>query len=265
MSLFDCVPDSCSVCASAGSIVGVGHDFEDDVIAVRKCPDIQGDRCYGLFAKRDIDDEVPVGKYIGKILNRQQSLGLCERRRVYLFQITDNRHIDASDPLQSSVIRYINHPRDGKEPNATFVKRAVKGLGVRWRMYAVTLKRIMAGEQLLCMYDETSSDQDQVPVMTRSEARIPLRKRLSEVAQLREELADSRAALEEHRITAACWKIQCTRIAASAARDERKRCQKEMRKVADKLGLPGVQVPTKATEAPPAEYQRHFDSSEGTA
>ena len=132
-------------------------------------------------------------------------------------------------------------------------------------MYAVTLKRIMAGEQLLCMYDETSSDQDQVPLMTRSEARMALRKRLSEVAQLREELADSRAALEEHCDTAACWKRQCTKIAASAARDERKRCQKETRKVADKLGLPGVQVPTKATEAPPAEYERHFDSSEGTA
>ena len=197
------------------------------------------------LAKRDIDDEVPVGEYIRKILNRQQSLGLCERRRVYLFQITDNRHIDASDPLQSSVIRYINHPRDGKEPNATVVKRAVKGLGVRWRVYAVTLRRIMAGEQLLCMYDETSSDQDQVPVMTRSEARMPLRKRLSEVAQLREELADSRAALEEHRVTAACWKRQCTKIAASEARDERKRCQKDMRKLARQAGTAWCTCPDK--------------------
>ncbi len=155
MSLFDRVPDSRLVVASARSVVGVDHDFEDDVIAVRKFVDIQGDRCSGLFAQRDIDDEVPIGGCIGKILNRQQSLGLCECKRVYLFQITDNRHIDASDPLQSSVIRYINHPRVGEEPNATFVKRAVKGLGVRWRIYAVTLRRIMAGEQLLCMYDET--------------------------------------------------------------------------------------------------------------
>ena len=206
MSLFDRVPNSCFVGASAHSIVGLGHDFADDVIAVRECLDIEGDRCSGLFAKRDIDDEVSIGEYIGKILNRQQSLGLCECKRVYLFQITDNRHIGANDPLQSSVIHYINRLRVGEEPNATFVKRAVKGLGVRWRIYAVTLTRIMAGEQLLCMYDETSSDQDQVPVMTRSEARTALRKRLSEVAQLQEELAGSRAALEEHRVTAACWK-----------------------------------------------------------
>ena len=218
----DRVPDSRFVVASARSVVGVDHDFEDDVIAVRKCLDIQGDRCYGLFAKRDIDDEVPIGEYIWTIPNRQQSLGLCECKRVYLFQITDNRY--ASDPLKSSVIRYINHPRVGEEPNATFVKRAVKGLGVRWRIYSVTLRKIMAGEQLLCMYDETPGDQDQVTVITRSEARTALRKRLSEVAQLREELADSRAALEEHRVTTACWKRQCTRIASSAARDERKRC-----------------------------------------
>ena len=115
------------------------------------------------------------GAYRGKILNRQQSLGLCECKRVYLFQITDNRYIDASDPLQSSVIRCINHPRVGEEPNATFVKRAVKGLGVRRRIYAVTLRKIKAGEQLLCMYDEIPGDQDQVPVMTRSEARTALR------------------------------------------------------------------------------------------
>ena len=183
---------------------------------------------------------------------------------MYLFQITDICHIDASDPLQSSVIRYINHPRVGEEPNATFVKLAVKGLGVRWRIYAVTLSKIIAGEQLLYMYDETPGDQDQVPVMTRSEARTALRKRLSEVAQLREELADSRAALAEHRVTAACWKRQCTRIASSAAREERKRYQKETRKLADKLEVPGVQVITKATEAPPTESQRHSDSSEGT-
>ena len=59
------------------------------MIAVRKCLEIQGDRCYGLFTKRDIDDEVPIGEYIGEILNRQQSLGLCDCKRVYLFQITD--------------------------------------------------------------------------------------------------------------------------------------------------------------------------------
>ncbi len=76
---------------------------------------------------------------------------------MYLFQITDKRHVDASDPLQSSVIRYIYSLRVGEEPNATFVKRVVKGLGVWWRIYAVTLKRITAGEQLLCMYDETST------------------------------------------------------------------------------------------------------------
>ncbi len=76
MSLFDRVPDSRFVGASARSVVGVGHDFEDDVIAVRKCLDIEGDRCSGLFAKGDIDDEVPIVEYIGKILNRQQSLGL---------------------------------------------------------------------------------------------------------------------------------------------------------------------------------------------
>ena len=128
----------------------------------------------------------------------------------------------------------------------------------------MTLRKIMAGEELLCMYDETPGDQDQVTVINRSEVRTALSKRLSEVAQLREELADSRAALEEHRITAACWKRQCTRIASSAARDERKRCQKEMRKPADKLELPGVQVLTKGTEAPPAECQSHSDSSEGT-
>ena len=85
---------------------------------------------------------------------------------------------------------------------------------------------------------------------------MALRKRLSEVAQLQEELADSRAALEEHRVTAACWKRQCTKIAASAARNERKRCQKEMRKLVDKLGLPGVQVLPKATESTTAECQR---------
>ena len=198
MSLFDRGPDSRFVVASARSVVGVGHDFEDDVISVRKCPDIQGDRCYGLFAKRDIDDEVPIGEYIGKVLNRQHSLGLCDCKRVYLFQITNNRYIDASDPLQSSVIRYINHPRDGEGPNATFVKSPVKGLGVRWRIYAVTLRKIMAGEQLLCMYDETPGDHDQIPAMTRSEVRTALRKRTSEVAQLREELVDSRADLEEH-------------------------------------------------------------------
>ena len=189
MSLFDRVPDSCFVVASARSVVRVDYDFEDDVIAVRKCVDIQGDRCYSLSAKRDLDNEVPIGEYIWKLPNRQQSLGLCECKRVSLFQITDNRYIDASDPLQSSVIRYINHPRVGEEPNATFVKRAVKGLGVRWRIYAVTLRKMMAGEQLLCVYDETPGDQDQVPVMTRSEARTALRKRLSEAAQLREELA----------------------------------------------------------------------------
>ena len=61
MALFDRVPDSCFVVASARSVIGVGHDFEEDLIVVRKCPEIQGDRCYGLFAKRDIDDEVPIG------------------------------------------------------------------------------------------------------------------------------------------------------------------------------------------------------------
>ena len=84
MSLFDRVLDSRFVVASARSVVRVGHNFEDDVIAVRKCPDIHGDRCYGLFAKRDIDDEVPIGEYIGKILNRQQSPDLCECKRMYL-------------------------------------------------------------------------------------------------------------------------------------------------------------------------------------
>jgi len=265
MSLFDRVPDSRFLVASARSVAGVSHDFEDDLVMVKRCPDIQGDRCYGLYAKQDLDDETPIGEYIGRILNRQQSLGLCECKRVYLFQITDNRYIDASDPLQSSAIRYINHPHDGEGANATFVKRAVKGLGVRWRIYAVTLRKIMAGEQLLCMYDETPGDRDQILTMTKSEVRSALRKRTSEVAQLREDLANSRAALEEHRLTAACWKRQCTRIASSATRDERKRCQKEMRGLADKLELSGIKTPYTGRGADEAGCQRNSDSSEDTS
>ena len=88
------------------------------------------------------------------------------------------------------------------------------------------VKKILAGEQLLCMYDETPDDHDQILTMTKSEVRTALRKRTCEVAQLREVLADSRAALEDYRVTAECWKRQCTRIASSAARDERKGAKK---------------------------------------
>ncbi|CAL8460956.1 g487 [Coccomyxa elongata] len=231
MALFTQVPDCRFVVASARSVIGVSHDFEDDFFKVQKCPDIPGDRCYGLFAKHNIPSETPLGEYIGTILNRKKSEELCECKRVYLFQVSEDRYIDASDPLNSSVIRYINHPSDGESSNAPFVKRAVKGLGVRWRIFAVTTRDIKAGEELLCLYDETPGDHDPTLTMSKRDARSALRKRTAEVARLRDHLAESKEATEAQRLTASYWKRQCSKIAAAVSHDERQLFRREIAKL----------------------------------
>lgn len=282
MALFDRVPDCRFVCASSWSVVGVGHDYEDDLCKVQKCPDIPGDRCYGLFAKQDIPAEQPLGEYVGTILNRQQSEQLCECKRVYLFQVSETRFIDASDPLHSSVIRYINHPSEGGQANATFVKRSVKGLGVRWRIYAVTTRPVKAGEQLLCVYDETPGDHDPVVSMSKSDTRRNLRKRTAEVARLRDRLADSLEALKEQKAATTYWKKQCSGIGTRVTRDERQRCWEQVRSMLPQVTPRKVLKSTSSSdgsiqtedalqqhhsrcERPPQGADRNSDSSEATS
>ena len=279
MALFDRVPDCRFVSASAHSTIGVSHDFEDDLFKVQKCPDIAGDRCYGLFAKHDIPSDTPIGEYIGAILNRKQSEELCECKRVYLFQVSDNRFIDASDPLTSSVIRYINHPDDGEQPNTTFVKRSVKGLGVRWRIYAVTVKAVKAGEQLLCLYDETPGDHDPIPTMSKGDVRSALRKRTSEVARLQDQLAESIEAHRMQQVSVVYWKRQCSGISAKVSRDERLKCYSEVTALmpesarqtcghtatdSDDSTL-SYQAINRRRSMPSANVQRNSDSSEPTS
>ena len=271
MALFTQVPDCRFVVASARSVIGVSHDFQDDFFKVQKCPDIPGDRCYGLFAKHDIPSETPLGEYIGTILNRKQSEELCECKRVYLFQVSEDRYIDASDPLNSSVIRYINHPSDGESSNATFVKRAVKGLGVRWRIFAVTTRDIKAGEELLCLYDETPGDHDPTLTMSKRDARSALRKRTAEVARLRDHLAESREATETQRLTASYWKRQCSKIAAAVAHDERQLFRREIVKLLPSSDNDSGSADSSADRDRPTHLKltpdtlRHSDSSEDTS
>ena len=282
MALFDRVPDCRFVCASSRSVVGVGHDYEDDLFRVQKCPNIPGDRCYGLFAKQDIPAEQPLGEYVGTILNRRESEQLCECKRVYLFQVSETRYIDASDPLVSSAIRYINHPSEGEQANATFVKRSVKGLGVRWRIYAVTTRPVKAGEQLLCVYDETPGDHDPVVSMSKSDTRRNLRKRTAEVARLRDQLADSLEALKEQKAATTYWKKQCSGIANKISRDERYKCYAEvhsfMPRHASKTGTswtssarssPSCEPKVQPVHVPPTKSPAHpgchSDSSEATS
>lgn len=104
----------------------------------------------GLFLTRLVPTGTEIGEYTGQVLTAEaMEAKYPEGDAHYLFHVNDNYMIDASDPDQSSVMRYVNH--SAAQPNVEpVILRKKKRPGGRVFMY--TLRPCEAGEELLFDY-----------------------------------------------------------------------------------------------------------------
>lgn len=116
----------------------------------------------GLFALRNIDEDVFVAPYLGPI--KKWSDVEDDVDNSYLFELDEDTCIDGSDPTLSNWARYLNHSKRRKNCHAEQIEGPwgrVTGISFR------TLRPILAGEELFFDYGDDYWEKEAPNPLTR--------------------------------------------------------------------------------------------------
>jgi hypothetical protein len=145
---------------------------EDDIgLAIRKSniADLPPNQNMGLFARKDFPANRSLGSYKGSEIPDRASLEIKyapnNGNTEYVYLRRDGSYVDASDPENASMARWINHSKSA--PNAEIVELKDGTLRVR------TIKFIRLGDEILSNYDPNKDryqgyDPSRIPPMRTS-------------------------------------------------------------------------------------------------
>jgi len=109
----------------------------------------------GLFAKSEIEKDIIIGEYTGKVLKRRKNQK-CGQYTCILYQ-DDEVMIDVDAEECGNEIRFINDYRDiTAHPNVKYEKAFWNG---SWRVIVKTIKKIKSEEEILVDYGPTYWDE----------------------------------------------------------------------------------------------------------